>query len=373
MSETNLLYKKITAYLRDRIYNGDLKPGDRLPTEMELAKQFQVSRITSKRALEELKNSGLVYSIRGSGTYVSNALVPRKLTGLIDQRELYQQVVSLVIPFNYSAGGIMDTITGASEILKAAGYMVDVTCITKKDSDARDYLMQLYERGTAGVIYYPTSDRENFDLMSMLYLENYPLVVIDKYYEGIPLCSVVSDNRTGMYNVVQYLLDLGHQKIAFASNKAIEGASSIRDRYFGYASALKEHGITVCPDYTLNGTIKLDDPQHGKAFLRSLLDKGVTAICAVNDELAISIIRYLRQLDISVPEQISVTGFDDIRIRNLLERPLTTVRQDMTQIGRSAATTLLELMSGSTPAVRQKVIPTQLKIRESCAEPVNNV
>ena len=86
MADTNLLYQKIANDLRESIYSGTLKEGERLPTEMDLAKQYDVSRITSKRALEELKQSGLAYSIRGmvmSSTYSSSpvALAAASCTG----------------------------------------------------------------------------------------------------------------------------------------------------------------------------------------------------------------------------------------------------------------------------------------------------
>ena len=71
MSQKSLLYEHIINYLRKEINTGVLKPGDKLPTEMELAKKFNVSRITSKRALEDLRVEGLIYRVRGSGSFVS--------------------------------------------------------------------------------------------------------------------------------------------------------------------------------------------------------------------------------------------------------------------------------------------------------------
>ena len=103
--------------------------------------------------------------------------------------------------------------------------------------------MQICERGTAGLIYYPSSDSENLDLLNMLYMEKFPLVIIDKRIDALPLYSVVCDNQKGMRDVVEYLLSLGHKKIAFVTDKKIGLASSVRDRYFGYAQALREAGI----------------------------------------------------------------------------------------------------------------------------------
>ena len=108
--------------------------------------------------------------------------------------------------------------------------------------------------------------------------------------------------------------------------------------------------------------------ERGKTLLRGLLQQGVTAVCAINDGVAISVMRCLKLMGLEVPEDISVTGFDDIRVKNLTEKPLTTVRQDMYQIGSNAANIMLELLRGETPAMLHKVLPTELKIRETCAE-----
>lgn len=367
MADTNLLYQKIANDLRESIYSGTLKEGERLPTEMDLAKQYDVSRITSKRALEELKQSGLAYSIRGSGTYVAK-LSHRQEADISERKSLYKQVVSMVIPFRSADGGIVDTLTGVTNVLRAAGYMVDINCLPNREGDIRKGLMQICERGTAGLIYYPSSDSENLDLLNMLYMEKFPLVIIDKRIDALPLYSVVCDNQKGMRDVVEYLLSLGHKKIAFVTDKKIGLASSVRDRYFGYAQALREAGIIAQPGWVLDGTYKADDMERGKTLLRGLLQQGVTAVCAINDGVATSVMRCLKLMGLEVPEDISVTGFDDIRVKNLTEKPLTTVRQDMYQIGSNAANIMLELLRGETPAMLHKVLPTELKIRETCAE-----
>ena len=112
---------------------------------MDLAKQYDVSRITSKRALEELKQSGLAYSIRGSGTYVAK-LSHRQEADISERKSLYKQVVSMVIPFRSADGGIVDTLTGVTNVLRAAGYMVDINCLPNREGDIRKGLMQICER-----------------------------------------------------------------------------------------------------------------------------------------------------------------------------------------------------------------------------------
>lgn len=364
MNDSDLLYEKIAEYLKDKIYSGELKVGDRLPTEMELADQFKVSRITSKRALENLKNEGLVYRVRGSGSYVAEHTVQKEKETL-SEVSLYQKVISVVIPFGDSLGGIMDTITGISDVLSKEGYIMDIRCTSGSAEDEQKVLRQLYDQRVGGIIFYPRSDRNNLELINMLYLEDYPFVVIDKYYESVPVCSVVSDNFQGMYDVTKYLLEQGHRRIAFLSDAEIESATSVRNRYFGYAKALKEYGITVDSAYVKNGDLYRLNPDKGEAAVKELMAAGVTAICAINDYVALFLISCMKRLGISVPEQMSVVGFDDVKFNRILEVQLTTVRQDMYQIGKCAGETVLEMIEKGKPAEKRKVVPTKLVVRSS--------
>ena len=367
MADTNLLYQKIANDLRESIYSGTLKEGERLPTEMDLAKQYDVSRITSKRALEELKQSGLAYSIRGSGTYVAK-LSHRQEADISERKSLYKQVVSMVIPFRSADGGIVDTLTGVTNVLRAAGYMVDINCLPNREGDIRKGLMQICERGTAGLIYYPSSDSENLDLLNMLYMEKFPLVIIDKRIDALPLYSVVCDNQKGMRDVVEYLLSLGHKKIAFVTDKKIGLASSVRDRYFGYAQALREAGIIAQPGWVLDGTYKADDMERGKTLLRGLLQQGVTAVCAINDGVAISVMRCLKLMGLEVPEDISLVGFNNTELSEYTVPALTTVNAPAYDMGQHGANLIYAASNLSIRTPLKAEIPCNLIVRESCME-----
>jgi GntR family transcriptional regulator of arabinose operon len=236
MSENRLLYEKIISYLRQEIHSQNFKPGDKLPTEKELAQKFGVSRITSKRALEDLKVEGLIYRVRGSGSFVSGLEKnPDKFFGnSLNNRVDYSRVVPIVLPFDVSNGGIMNVVIGASRVMDEKGYILSIHCCNDDINEEKKLLLNLYEKNVAGIIHYPISDRKNLEIMNYLYLKNYPIVTIDKYYESIPISYVVSDNLKGAYEAVQYLISKGHKRIAFVSDGKIEDATSIRNRYFGY-------------------------------------------------------------------------------------------------------------------------------------------
>lgn len=368
MDDNLLLYEKILQYLKQKINNKELLPGDRLPTEMELAQEFGVSRITSKRALEELRTQGLIYRVRGRGSFVTESghgePVPEKAGTGLD----YGRVIAFVIPFSCNNGGMMETIKGASRVVSEKGYILDIKYSNNNLEEERALLQSLYEKGVGGIIFYPISDRKNLEVMTSFYMDGYPLVSIDRYYESVPVSSVVSDNQSGEYEAAKYLLRLGHRNIAFISDSRIEDATSVRNRYFGYCKALKESGLEVKPEFVKNGDFYNLLKEPAMAMLQELVESGVTAYCCINDYVAILVLQCLKDLGVQVPDQASVVGFDDLDISEVAYVPLTTVHQDMEQMGERAASYIVEsIESGKCSCVRE-VIPVKLVTRESCKE-----
>ncbi|MDF2540636.1 MAG: transcriptional regulator, GntR family with LacI sensor [Herbinix sp.] len=375
MSENKLLYEKIISYLRQEIHSQNFKPGDKLPTEKELAQKFGVSRITSKRALEDLKSEGLIYRVRGSGSFVSSLeknLDKFLSTSTTNNRLDYSRVVPIVLPFDVSNGGIMNVVIGASRVMDEKGYILSIHCCNDDINEEKKLLLHLYEKNVAGIIHYPISDRKNLEVMNLLYLNNYPIVTIDKYYESIPISYVVSDNLRGSYEAVQYLISKGHKKIAFVSDGKIEDATSIRNRYFGYCKALNENKISIDEQLVKSGIIDLNSNQDGiemyKNLVKELVNQNVTGICAINDYVASSLMKSATELGISVPNELSVIGFDNLEFGKYLSVPLTTVQQNFYKIGKVAAQMLLEGIEGGEHKCFKSVVPTKLIERDSCSK-----
>lgn len=366
MNDNGLLYEKILIYLKDKISKKELMPGDRLPTEMELAQEFGVSRITSKRALEELRMDGLIYRVRGRGSFVAEssrqeAAAKQAAAGLD-----YSKVVALVIPFGSANGGIMETIKGASAVMEEKGYLLDIKYSNNDTEEEKMILESLYEKGVGGIIFYPISDRKNVELVSVLSLNEFPIVTIDRNYEGMPVSYVVSDNRVGEYEAVKYLLELGHKKIAFITDNKIEDVTSVRNRYFGYCKALKEYGIPVRLEFVRNGEFHELLRERSIGILQELLDAGVTAVCCLNDYLANHVLQCLIAMEVKVPENLSVIGFDNLDISRVAYVPLTTVSQDREKMGEQAARYIIECIESGKYNYMQKVLPVQMVYRESC-------
>ncbi|WP_105615476.1 GntR family transcriptional regulator [Vallitalea okinawensis] len=378
--DNKLLYEQIVGYLKDKIESKELVEDDKLPTELDLAEHFGVSRITSKRALEELRIQGLIYRIRGSGSFVAPQKVTSNAvynTNTTVKPTNITNIISIVLPFDASNGGMMETIKGASEVLSQYGYFLSIHSCQRDFEKERDILSNLFDQKVGGVILYPISDRENLEVISKFYIDQFPIVTIDKYFESIPISYVVSDNAKGAYNSTKYLIDLGHQKIGFISDETIESATSIRRRYFGYCQALKENEISIDERYINTGfapcrqQVVEYDKQKYNTIVNKLITNGVTAFVCVNDYVASAVMHSVTGLGFEVPKDISIVGFDDIEIATHLQVPLTTVSQDFYEMGRKAATLLLEDFE-QKHKYNEIVLPTKMVVRNSCSHCIKN-
>lgn len=167
----------------------------------------------------------------------------------------------------------------------------------------------------------------------------------------------------GVTESVESLLHLGHERIALLAGPCNLVSCQIRVR--AYTETLAKHGIEVQPERILHGEFSFDagrDAAH--AFMAQ--DPPPTALICGDDMMALGAVQGLRQLQVQVPDDVSVIGFDDIILAEYATPPLTTVHQDAYQKGRIAAGMLLQVMSGSRgDGPLQISLDTELVIRDS--------
>jgi len=192
-----------------------------------------------------------------------------------------------------------------------------------------------------------------------------PVVVVDRELPAANVDSVVTDNAGGGWSATRHLIDLGHRRIGH-----IAGPSDLRlseYRSTGYCKALlEEAGITADENLVVRGDF---DFESGHRAARQLLanDQRPTAIFACNDIMAIGAICAAAQLDLRVPEDLSVVGYDDIPLASYSNPPLTTVAQPIYDMGVVAASMLLERLHDPGGPARQLVLDVELQIRQSTA------
>lgn len=354
------LYVQIYQYLKEKIIRGEWEPHMQLPTELELAEQFEVSRITSKRALMELENENLIYRRQGSGSFVKEMGQNQQL----ENRNQGEKIISMILPFDGSAG-LMGYVHGAIEYTTAKGYTLQIHTTKESPDVERSLLIEIPQKGVQGIIIYPKEDNKNLDILYDLYLEEYPIIAIDKYFDSVPLCSIYSDNFEGGYLGTEYLIQKGHEKIAFVSSITIENTSSLRNRYFGYCKALKDYQIHLDKEMAIFKPEQNNGKMDYEKIIKTLLTQGATAIQAENDYVAVDLLKACLELGVAVPEQVSIIGFDNLEFTAYVEVPLTTIEQNFFGFGQKAAQRLITwIETGKSPKVKE-VLPVNLIERQS--------
>jgi LacI family transcriptional regulator len=178
------------------------------------------------------------------------------------------------------------------------------------------------------------------------------------------LYSVDVDNQLAARKATQYLIDIGHTRIACISN-APASFSSAHERVLGYKDALVESGIAPEDEMIQYADF---DPQSGFDRMKSLLTSGkeFTAVFVASDNVAMGAKSALREAGLRIPDDISIMGFDDIPWAKYSDPPLTTVSLPAQELASRACLLLLDLMRGSDPVEKNLVLDTELVVRKSC-------
>ncbi|MCS5717207.1 LacI family transcriptional regulator [Herbiconiux sp. CPCC 205763] len=193
-----------------------------------------------------------------------------------------------------------------------------------------------------------------------------PIVAVDPHTGRADLPTVESDNFGGALQATDYLIELGHTRIAFVAGRPDLRSSVLRDA--GYRRALEMARIPFDPALVRVGLYEHETARSTAASLLSSPNRP-TAVFAANDLSAIAIIQTAAELGLEVPGDLSVIGFDDVPEAARLTPPLTTIRQSMQTMGAAAAGLLVELMNGETPDSTHIRLPTRLIRRATTAPP----
>jgi len=202
----------------------------------------------------------------------------------------------------------------------------------------------------------------NEKILKNLKAANYPVVQIDRSVldHSYPLVSI--DNQKSAYQMVEYLLKKGHEKIAHISGDL--NTTTARERLSGYKKALKNYEIEINEDYIIEGDYTQDSAYQAMQNLLKL-EVPPTAVFAANDLSAAGVYKALFAADLKIPEDMAVAGHDDINLASLLKPELTTMRQPKYKMGERAVTVLLEMINNKNAKIEDQILSTNLIIRES--------
>lgn len=198
----------------------------------------------------------------------------------------------------------------------------------------------------------------------------YPIVIGIRYFADNTVANVTIDNIKATKDITSYMLNLGHKRVCYLAGPA--DVPIYQDRVDGYLAAMKEREVSVGRNLIVNCVPSIEGGYDAISTLLRDGDHKFSAIVASGDTMAIGAIRALTEFGLRVPEDVAVSGFDDVKMAALLSPALTTVRQPKQQIGMRTAEKLLDLIAGKTQAACREVMNYELVIRESSGGFVGN-
>jgi LacI family transcriptional regulator len=254
------------------------------------------------------------------------------------------------------------SILGCEKILNASGYSV-VLCDTEEDFDKeRRYLATLMEKGADGLILW--GGQMGSEELVGLTSGRVPMIAVDTAIEELAENTTIVrvENERGARAAVRHLLQAGRKRIGHISGP-LQRATA-RRRSSGYQSALGEAGIAFDPCLLVETAPSIRAGY--RAALRLLESRQLDAVFCYNDLIAIGAVVACNHLGISIPDDLALVGFDDITIAALITPSLTTVRIAQYELGKLAATLLLERLESRDVAGSSVDFPVSLQIRNSC-------
>lgn len=367
----------VADHLRSLIQTGQLRGGQRVPSERQLAQELHVSRGSVQSAIQTLIDEGLINQEPNHRPVVQ--FLPRRRIQVADQNR--NQIAVWLQPDlqDVMAAGILQ---GIRIGLGERGYNLVIGCpkatshAVEQRSEAAFLETVLRNPASAGAIIWEAGGVETVGLYPELVRKGIPVVFIDREPNELLESDLVATNhKRAARRAVRHLSELGHRKIAMVVND--EPVSSVYDRIDGYRTALADAGIPFDGSYVLGMPDRRDEVEPAyDALVQKILAMAQppTAIFAVHDRIALYLLDALRKAGVRVPQDISLIGFDWLMRWVPNGGELTTVAQPFEEIGRMAAERLLIRIHRPEKAISRHILfEAPLVVRATTAAPRVNI
>ncbi|KXK38548.1 MAG: Arabinose metabolism transcriptional repressor [bacterium] len=349
------LYAQVQEILSNFILEKALPEGTEFPTEAQLCDIFQVSRITTKRALDELVREGMIRRVKGVGNFVASPT---------EEVEVESRNYGLVADSSFdlfSNNFYSKVFQGIYESVTDEGGSLVFALSDRNVTDRNHFSGVIRSRSISALIALGSLHE---DTLALLRDQKIPTVLVDDDCPGFN--RVVTDNVNGAEAAVGYLVRHGHEKIGLMTS---DRTTSFRQRTQGFIRAMKKAGLSCEPEW-----IKSVDGFALEAGFQEFLEVlslpealRPTALFAVNDHYAMNGVRAAQHLGLQVPQDVSIMGFDDTPYATMSNPNLTTVRVQMHRMGELAVATLRRMMESRRSEVECLILSTEVIQRDSVA------
>jgi len=345
--------------------------GAKIMTEQELIRKFKVSRVTARKALEQLRKDGTLESVPGRGTFLAKLLARPKASAAGGN------FIGLLVPSGQTTK-VWEVVKGAEAAAARRGFQL---VISHDHDDPKLQIAQLrkmLDTSVAGILLFPdrfASERKKFlDLLKELQERGVPLVLLDRYLAAVDFPCVMTDNVQGMFELTEHLILCGRRRLALVGFWPANTVHVARRK--GFMEALRAHRLP--PKAVLEAEISGDrdffkaahDTVNGWIAGRSAAELPFDAIVCMFDILAYGAYTALRAAGFRVPEDVAIVGYDnlDSEMYRALGLELTSVQQPLAEEGKTAAKLLLDQIEGKRRPGRTNhvLLAPKLIVRTSC-------
>lgn len=351
------LYHQIIDDIRYKVESGTLKIGDPIGSQNELARQYNVSLITVKKALSELIKEGILYSRVGKGTYVASKNpksqnITTKTIGLVLQ-DMKSPFFSLIAQ-------------EAENIAFQNGYSILFSHSSGQLEKEESQIAQFRNMGVSGLIIASMTHVYYADeMIRKLHNEGFPYIMVS-YIHDPDIYFVGTNHEYGGYIATCHLIEGGYKRVGYINGE--EGNLVGELRYQGYVRALSEHGREVNDKYVyrLPRGGEWYDFTSGYEMGKKIcnLSDRPDAVFLYNDLAALGFQRAILEFGLRIPEDIAIVGFDNIDRASYARVPLTTVKQPIKEIADHAIENILKRKNKEYAPIKTILNP-ELVVRNS--------
>ncbi len=304
------------------------------------AEQFRIGK----------KSQQKIYDAAKELNYVPNQFAANLRTGK-------SNTIGIIVP-SLNNPFFADLTSNINAEIRKYGYATMISDSDENIDNEKIELQQMMSWNIDGLIIAPCGSQ--WDHLKKAYDRGLPIICIDRYFEGMDVPYVSTDNYNGAYNAAMHLIEYGHTAIACI--QGVQHSTPNRLRVRGFIDAMNQSGLC---DYTVTG----DDFSLQNGYLETQLlfqqKKKPTAIFALSNTIALGCMKALKEMDIRIPEDISLITFDDNPYLEYLETPLSCIAQPVNDISKIAIKFLFAQIHNEENNVKQVLLKPQMKLKKS--------
>ena len=332
-------------------------------TIADIAEKAQVSKMTVSRVL-----NGNGYVAKDTVEKVNKVIKefgyqPNLLArSLASKQTMFLGIIIPKIEHMFMDNYIAQIISGVTDVSMQNKYRI-ILCPVDPQGEEKGmgYLNLARSRMLDGMILLKTKFNDiNIPLLAD---SGFPFVLVNHKKYSHDVNFVDSRNIKGAKVAMEYLYQKGHRKIAFVAGSLDE--TNGKDRLKGYQEAVKEFGLEYRENWVINGDFNKETAYMAAGDLLNGHEKPTAIFCS-DDYMALGVMERIKEAGLTVPKDVAVIGFDDIEIGSYVKPALTTIRQPLYQLGKTAAEVLIRIINKDQKTPVHKLLDVELVKRESC-------